>query len=65
MNDKLLYDRIVREKECRLLTGLSITTRRKLKIAGKFPKRIKTSSRVAGWKLYAINKWMSDRISQV
>jgi prophage regulatory protein len=56
-------DRIVRENECRQLSGLSRTRRYELERLGRFPKRVKLSERATGWRLSDINSWVESRAS--
>lgn len=54
-------DRIIRERECKELTGLSRTRRYELEQLGKFPRRVKLSSSAVGWKLSDIYRWIESR----
>ena len=54
-------DPIIREPECRVLTGLSKTTRWRMERAGQFPGRIRLSANACGWRLSAINAWLVGR----
>lgn len=54
-------DRIIREPECRELTGLSRTRRYELAKAGEFPAKIKISERASGWRLRDIREWIESR----
>jgi len=56
-------DRIIREPECRELTGLSRTRRYELEQLGEFPRRVKLSTRASGWRLSAILEWIERRPS--
>lgn len=51
-------DRMIREKECRMLSGLSNTTRWELEKEGKFPKRVKLSVAAMGWRLSEVQEWV-------
>lgn len=53
-------NRIVREKECRKITGLCRTTRFLMEKDGKFPSRVKISARAVGWKLSDLQEWARD-----
>lgn len=53
-------DRIVRENECKHLTGLSRTTRFMLEKEGKFPSRRKIGGNRVGWLLSEINEWQQN-----
>lgn len=54
-------DRFVREPECKLITGLSRTTRWRLERQGKFPTRRNLSENAVGWRLSAIEQWLAER----
>jgi prophage regulatory protein len=54
-------DRFVREPECKLITGLSRTTRWRLERQGEFPNRRILSTNAVGWRLSAIEQWLSER----
>jgi prophage regulatory protein len=54
-------DRIVREKECKQLTGLARTTRYMMERAGKFPSRRQLGGRSMGWMLSEVMEWLSSR----
>lgn len=56
-------DRIVREPECRKITGLSRTRRYELEQLGRFPRRVKLSDRACGWRLRDVNAWIESRSS--
>ena len=54
-------DRIVREAECRALTGLSRTTRWRLERAGGFPRRLRLSKNTVGWRFAELAEWIASR----
>ena len=54
-------DRIVREPECEVITGLSRTTRWRLEQSGQFPKRRQISPNVVGWFESEIQLWLQAR----
>lgn len=54
-------DRIVREPECRELTGMSRTARFELARRGEFPKKIKLSKRASGWRYSDLMDWIISR----
>lgn len=54
-------DRIIREPECRELTGLSRTRRWELVRAGRFPAKVKISDRASGWRMRDIRAWLESR----
>jgi prophage regulatory protein len=56
-------DRIIRERECLQLTGLSRTTRWRLERHGQFPRRRHISPNGVGWLLSEIEAWQSSRSS--
>jgi prophage regulatory protein len=58
-----MRDRIVREAECRELTGLSAGVRQGLEAAGAFPKRRRLSVRVSGWLESELLVWLHSRPS--
>ena len=58
---ELVPDRIVRERECQRITGLSRTSRYELEREGRFPKRIRLSSQAYGWRLSALLSWIDER----
>lgn len=53
-------DYVIREHECREMTGLCRTTRYMMEIEGEFPKRIQLGGRAVGWKLSDIQKWIDS-----
>jgi prophage regulatory protein len=53
-------DRLIREKECRKITGLSRQTRWSLEKTGDFPKRIKMGSRTIAWRMSEVQEWMDS-----
>ena len=54
-------DRVIREKECRTLTGLSRTTRYLKEKEGNFPLRRKLGGRAVGWMLSEIQEWQDSQ----
>lgn len=54
-------DRIVRENECREITGLGRTTRWELERAGRFPARRCLSRNAIGWFESEIASWLVSR----
>lgn len=53
-------EQIVREAECKKLTGLCRTTRYLMEKEGKFPARVKITARAVGWKLSDIQAWIKE-----
>ena len=62
----LLRLRLVREKECAHLTGLSRQERYKLERKGVFPHRVPIvpGSRHHGWSVGAIEEWLEGRAKE-
>lgn len=56
-----LADRVIREAECRQLTGLCRTTRYMMEKDGKFPSRRKLGGRSVGWLLSEITSWQQNQ----
>ena len=56
-----MSDRILREHECRRLTGLSRSTRWRLERQRHFPKRRRMSPRTIGWLESELREWLVDR----
>lgn len=54
-------DRIIRENECRRLTGICRTTRYVMERDGKFPARRQLGGRSVGWKLSEVNSWLEKQ----
>ena len=54
-------DRIIREPECRQLTGLSRTTRWVLERRGLFPTRRRLTANSIGWLESEVHAWMASR----
>ena len=55
-------DRLIREAECRHLTGLSRTQRGRLEKRDKFPKRRRPSEGVAAWVESEVLAWLAEQI---
>ncbi|CEL87237.1 TPA: helix-turn-helix transcriptional regulator [Klebsiella michiganensis] len=54
-------ERVIREKECRQLTGICRTTRYMMEREGKFPSRRKLGGRAVGWLLSEVSAWQQSR----
>ena len=54
-------DRIIREKECFRLSGLSRTTRWRLERRGEFPRRRKLSENAIGWIESEVIDWVQSK----
>jgi prophage regulatory protein len=52
---------IIREPECRRITGLSRSTRWRLERAGHFPRRRKISPGATGWLASELAAWLAER----
>jgi prophage regulatory protein len=61
MNNTPNYDRVVREAECKQLTGLCRTTRYLMEKESKFPARRKLGGRAVGWMLSEIVGWQHSQ----
>ena len=57
-----MTERIIREAECKTLTGLSRVTRWRMEQVGQFPKRRQISPGTIGWFLSDIQKWLESRV---
>lgn len=55
-------ERLIREPECRSITGLSRTTRWELERKGKFPNRQQIIGRTVGWPEAEIRRWVEARM---
>ncbi len=53
-----ITNRIVREAECKIISGLSRTSRWDKEQRGEFPKRIQVSERAVGWRLFDLMDWL-------
>ena len=58
-------DRIVREKERRLLTGISESTCRREERRGNFPPRRSIGKRCVGWLESEIQAWLRERSTRI
>ncbi|EEJ6214867.1 AlpA family phage regulatory protein [Salmonella enterica subsp. enterica serovar Muenchen] len=58
---EIKVDRIIREKECRSLTGLSRTTRYLREKKGTFPERRDLGGRCVGWLLSEVQEWQKNQ----
>jgi prophage regulatory protein len=54
-------DGIIREPECRRLSGLSRSTRWRLERAGKFPRRRQISDNAVGWLKSELLAWLASK----
>lgn len=56
-------DRIIREAECRHLTGLCRTTRYVMEKKGTFPARCQLGGRSVGWRLSEVQSWIANQLT--
>lgn len=56
-----LAERVIREAECRQLTGICRTTRYMMEKEGRFPARRKLGGRAVGWLLSEVSAWQQSR----
>jgi prophage regulatory protein len=56
-------ERFLRGREVRAMVGMGESSIQALEAAGRFPKRIKLSTRASAWLLSEVQKWMSDRVA--
>jgi prophage regulatory protein len=56
--------RIVRERECQLITGLSRSQRYRQELEGRFPKRIQLGPRCSGWLESELEAWIHAQASR-
>ncbi|PVY82799.1 helix-turn-helix transcriptional regulator [Pantoea ananatis] len=56
-----ITERVIRESECRELTGICRTTRYMMEKEGKFPARRKLGGRSVGWLLTEITEWQQNQ----
>jgi prophage regulatory protein len=59
-----MSDRLVREEECRRLTGLSRATRWRKERAGTFPKRYRISAGITAYRESEIIDWLDSCFSK-
>jgi prophage regulatory protein len=55
------FNRCVRIREVKAMTGMSHSTIYKYIAAGQFPKPIKLGLRMAAWRVSTIEAWIADR----
>jgi prophage regulatory protein len=55
------FDRVVREPECKRITGLSRTTRWRMIRKGDFPRPLQLSENAKGWRASWIRDWLAAR----
>lgn len=57
-------DRILREPECKVKTGLGQTARWTMEQRGEFPKRVRLGARASGWLESEVNDWLAKRVRE-
>lgn len=60
-NDTSINEQILRVKQVKDITGLSIASIYRFEKAGKFPKRFHLSEKLVGWKMSDIQAWINSR----
>lgn len=55
------YDRIVREPERKLITGISAVGAWRGERVGSFPRRIRIGENAVGWRLSELMSWLESR----
>lgn len=61
MQQVLSSARIIRRAECAELIGVHPSTIRRLEMRGQFPRRLKITEYLVGWRLSDIERWLSER----
>lgn len=51
-------DRMIRERECRWLTGISLSARTRMEKMGEFPQRLHLGGKAVGWRLSEVQAWI-------
>ncbi len=59
--EEQVQERIVRDRECLEITGVSAATRWRLEQVGRFPKRRQISPGLVGWLFSELVGWMRSR----
>ncbi|WP_084644056.1 helix-turn-helix transcriptional regulator [Ferrimonas futtsuensis] len=54
------HDRLIREKECRQISGLTRQRRLQLEKKGRFPLRIHIGERAIAWRLSEVQGWINQ-----
>lgn len=60
-NQQHTQDRVIREGECRQLTGVCRTTRYMMEREGRFPARRQLGGRSIGWVLSEVVEWLNQQ----
>ncbi len=60
-DNQATFNRCVRIREVKAMTGMSHSTIYKYIAAGQFPKPIKLGLRMAAWRVSTIEAWIADR----
>ena len=61
VSNEVHMDRLIRERECKEITGLCRTTRWRLERLGTFPRRRKISENAVGWLASELEEWLGNR----
>ncbi|MGK8235413.1 helix-turn-helix transcriptional regulator [Roseovarius sp. MS2] len=56
-----MTDKILRQRDVQIITGLSRSTIYRHVIAGTFPTPIKLTDRLIGWRASIIFEWLANR----
>ncbi|EAM9431948.1 AlpA family phage regulatory protein [Salmonella enterica] len=51
-------ERMIRDAECKWLTGTSLNSRSRLEKMGMFPKRLHLGGKSVGWRLSEVQAWI-------
>ena len=51
-------ERMIREPECRWLSGLSLNSRSRMEKKSEFPKRLHLGGKTVGWRLSEVQAWI-------
>jgi predicted DNA-binding transcriptional regulator AlpA len=61
MDDQSCASRILRRAEVAEMIGLHPSTMRRLEMRGQFPRRLKITETLIGWRLDEIRAWLAER----
>lgn len=56
-------ERVIREAECKWMTGIAKSTRAFMETKGRFPKRIILGPKIVAWRLSEVQEWIKTRQS--
>jgi len=60
VSDQLIY----RKPDLPRVTGLSSRTVERMEAEGRFPARVKISTRLVGWRASEVQSWLRDRCNE-